>query len=315
MASTFKRLYSAVEADEMIINDWSDDGVNVVDLVVLPPEKVDAMTDDEEIDANGDKLGSALPGDVAGLIEVHTNTASAIDDKFNTTSKPAENDAILSSNDEKELLILKLLSETNDQKNEKTLWMKKIPTRNSLLLPIDGESLKIKETTNDTRETFAGKQPHKIFEEYVKAELKEKILVETNRYAAQRNTNFFLSMADLNAFNAILILTGYHSLPRTRLFWEKEEDVGVAMVNENMSRKDFEEIKQYLHFADNGNLDNNGKFAKVRNIYYITKLCINLVSSTHITVLTNKWCHTPAKIVVSKLLEQKVLDSAIRISF
>ena len=174
MASTFKRLYSAVEAAEMIMNDWSDDGDNVVDLVVLPPEKVDAMTDDKEIDANGDKLGSALPGDVAGLIEVHTNTANAIDDKSNTTSKPAENDVTLSSNDEKESHILKLLTEINDQKNAKTKWMKKIPTRNNVLLPIDGESLKIKETRNDIVETFAGKQPHGIFEEHVSAELKEK---------------------------------------------------------------------------------------------------------------------------------------------
>ena len=95
MASTFKRLYSAVEAAEMIMDDWSDDRDNVVDLVVLPPEKVDAMTGNEEIDANGDKLGSALPGDNVGLIEVHTNTANAIDDKS------AENDVTLSSNDEK----------------------------------------------------------------------------------------------------------------------------------------------------------------------------------------------------------------------
>ena len=57
MASTFKRLYSAVETAEMIMNDWSNDGDNVADLVVLPPEKVNAMAHDEEIDANGDKLG------------------------------------------------------------------------------------------------------------------------------------------------------------------------------------------------------------------------------------------------------------------
>ena len=205
MASTFKRLYSAVEAAEMIMNDWSDGGDNVVDLVVLPPEKVDAMTDDEEIDANGDKLGSALPEDVAGLMEVHTNTANTIDNEFNTTNKPAEN-VTLSSNDEKEPHILKLLSEINDQKNAKTKWMKKIPTRNNLFLPIDRESLKIKETRNDIVETFAGKQPHEIFEENVNGELKEKILVETNRYASQKNTNFVLSMADLNAFNTILII-------------------------------------------------------------------------------------------------------------
>ena len=66
------------------------------------------------------------------------------------------------------------------------------------------------------------------------------------------------------------MLTGYHSLPRTRLFWVKEEDVGVAMVYEAMSRSDFEEIKRYIHFADNDNLDTNDKFAKVRTFYDIT---------------------------------------------
>ena len=42
------------------------------------------------------------------------------------------------------------------------------------------------------------------------------------------------------------------------------------MVYEAMSTKDFEEIKRYIHFADNDNLDNNDKFAKVRKLYDIT---------------------------------------------
>ena len=115
------------------------------------------MIDDEEIDANGDKLGSALPEDIAGSIDVHINTGNAIDDEFNTTSEPAKNDVTLSSNEEKESHILKLLNEIDDQKNAKTKWMKKIPARNNLLLSIDGESLKIKETRNDIVEKFAGK--------------------------------------------------------------------------------------------------------------------------------------------------------------
>ena len=41
------------------------------------------------------------------------------------------------------------------------------------------------------------------------------------------------------------------------------------MVYEAMSREDFKEIKRYIHFADNDNLDNNGKFAKVRKLYDI----------------------------------------------
>ena len=90
-----------------------------------------------------------MPGDVTGLIEIHTNTASGSDYESDTASEPAENDVTLSSNDEKESNVLNLLSDIDDQKNAKTKWMKKIPTRNILLLSVDGESLKIKEIRND----------------------------------------------------------------------------------------------------------------------------------------------------------------------
>ena len=62
-------------------------------------------------------------------------------------------------------------------------------------------------------EELAGKQPHESFEKYVNAELKEMIVTETNRYAAQKNTNSTLTVTDLDTFKTVLILTGYHSLP------------------------------------------------------------------------------------------------------
>ena len=37
--STFKKLFSVVEAAEMIMNNWSNEEDNVADLVILPPEK------------------------------------------------------------------------------------------------------------------------------------------------------------------------------------------------------------------------------------------------------------------------------------
>ena len=106
-----------------------------------------------------------------------------------------------------------------------------------------------------------------MFEYFVNEEFKSKIIEETNRYAAQNNDSFTLSMSDLNTFNVILMFTGYHSLPRTRLFWEKEDDVAVPMVYNAMSRKNFEDIRRWLHFADNNNLNLNDKFAKVRMLY------------------------------------------------
>lgn len=45
-----------------------------VDLVVLPPDRVDAISDDEQIDENElvlNDVGEYVPNDVAGPIEVH----------------------------------------------------------------------------------------------------------------------------------------------------------------------------------------------------------------------------------------------------
>ena len=49
------------------------------------------------------------------------------------------------------------------------------------------------------------------------------IVTERNGYAAKKNTNSILTVTDLETFSTALILTGYHSLPQTRMFWEKEE--------------------------------------------------------------------------------------------
>ena len=130
----------------------------------------------------------------------------------------------------------------------------------------------MKDSKNATMKELAGKQPHEAFEKYVNAELKEMIVTETNCYAAQKSTYSTFTVTDLETSNAVLILTGYHSLPRTRMFWEKEEDISLSIIYESISRKEFEDIKQYIHFADNNQLDTKDKFEKVRKLYDIKDL-------------------------------------------
>ena len=75
---------------------------------------------------------------------------------------------------------------------------------------------KIKEARSRIVDKFAGKEPHEIFEQYVNAELKAMIVEETNRYAALKNSKVLFTTADLETFNVVWMLTGYHSLPRTQ---------------------------------------------------------------------------------------------------
>ena len=149
-------------------------------------------------------------------------------------------------------------------------WKEHIPAKNALLSAINDESGKIKEAESCIVDKFAGKEPHEIFEEYVNAELKAMIVEETNRYAAQKNSNALFTTADLETFNAVLMLTGYHSLPRTRMFWEKEDDIGLSIVYKSFPRKEFEELKRFIQFADNFSLNTNDKFGKARQLYDIT---------------------------------------------
>ena len=120
-----------------------------------------------------------------------------------------------------------------------------------LLSAINDESGKIKEAKSRIVDKFAGKKPHEIFEQYVNAELKAMIVEETNRYAAPKNSKALFTTVDLETFNAVLMLTGYHSLSRTRMFWEKEDDIGLSIVYKSISRREFEELKRLIHFAGN----------------------------------------------------------------
>ena len=89
--------------------------------------------------------------------------------------------------------------------------------------------------------------------------MKEKILDETNKYATQKNTNFVLSVANVNKFNAILMFKGYYPLPRTGMFLEEVEYVDFALVYKVMRIRNFEEYKRYIH-----------NFVKVRKSFDIT---------------------------------------------
>ena len=50
------------------------------------------------------------------------------------------------------------------------------------------------------------------------------------------------------------------------MFWEKEDDVGLSIVYESISQREFEELKRFIHFAYNYSLKTNDKFAKVRQL-------------------------------------------------
>ena len=81
------------------------------------------------------------------------------------------------------------------------------------------------------------------------------------------NFTFHVTLGEFRASLAILLLSGYTSLPRRRMYWEQTPDVFNCTVSDILTRNRFEEILRYLHLADNAKLIQGDKLAKVRPFY------------------------------------------------
>ncbi|XP_025192062.1 piggyBac transposable element-derived protein 3-like [Melanaphis sacchari] len=96
----------------------------------------------------------------------------------------------------------------------------------------------------------------------------EKIISYTKKYACDKNRHsFIIDKTSLKRFFGILIFSGYHTLPATKLYWSKDEDKGIPLVRNSMSRNRFDSIKQNLHLSDNDQLDKNDRFSKLRPLF------------------------------------------------
>ena len=95
-------------------------------------------------------------------------------------------------------------------------------------------------------------------------EIRDLIATETKRYASQQNELFYLQQHEIDTFIGIILVTGYNSRPRQRWSWSKDNDVAIPLISRSMSRKRFEDIKKFIHFADNDNFTAGDKLAKIR---------------------------------------------------
>nr|CAH7750906.1 unnamed protein product [Callosobruchus chinensis]CAH7763309.1 unnamed protein product [Callosobruchus chinensis]CAH7769864.1 unnamed protein product [Callosobruchus chinensis] len=113
---------------------------------------------------------------------------------------------------------------------------------------------------NVLKECIRDETPVETFERLFDKRILEHIVKQSMLYAAQKNDHSFCVTEDeIKVFLGILMFSGYHKLPRERLFWCLDEDVSVPCISQAMSRNRYYQIKKYLHFADNSNLENQKK--------------------------------------------------------
>ncbi|KAJ2948736.1 hypothetical protein O0L34_g7996 [Tuta absoluta] len=242
------------EAVESIMADENDDVE--YDLVLLPPDP--AIVSDEEEGNDDDLTNSTLPRDVPGTLEVvprHPN--HDISDWDESNDEPLSNIARPAKRSRNEVS-----SNQQRQQSEAPIWRKTLPIYSTVHNITDA----IQNRQKHVVECLKNHSPVLLFEEMFDDDVMSLIVNNSLLYAGQNNRhNFEFNTSDLKRFLGILILSGYHELPSERSYWSLDEDLGVPLVANCMSRNRFTDIKRNLHFVDNllaaGTID---KMFKVR---------------------------------------------------
>ncbi|KAJ8949989.1 hypothetical protein NQ318_002399 [Aromia moschata] len=82
------------------------------------------------------------------------------------------------------------------------------------------------------------------------------------KYARDKNRqDFEFNIPDLKRFLGIMIMSGYHILPQTDMYWSRDEDKGIDIIKESMSRN------RHFQVSDNDTLDKDDKYAKLRPLF------------------------------------------------
>ena len=110
------------------------------------------------------------------------------------------------------------------------------------------------------------KDPLDLFQLFWDDEFFIYIKQQSEMYAKQKKPtcSFEVSVDELKIFIAILLVSGYSTLPRRDMYWSLDADLRNEAVAAAMSRNRFREILRYIHFSDNLNVPDNDKYAKIR---------------------------------------------------
>jgi len=203
-------------------------GSNVnCDVIVLPPTSHNQDASDEEDD--DDVLDQEWqPTEVAGEIEVH-NHDNSFDDE----------DCIAAD------------SAHRWRKNER--------------LSLDTH---IVPSPSDVCKQHEGKDAFEIFELFLTRDIIEFICEQTNLYANRdRNEpNFNVDIGEMSRFIGLLLISGYHSLPKENDYWSTSLSREAPIFAKTMSRERFKKIKKFLHVAYNQKLTSS-KVSKVEPLF------------------------------------------------
>lgn len=139
-------------------------------------------------------------------------------------------------------------------KRIKTNWRRKTPySKFKSTIAVSSEDMHDKALFESN---LGNKSPMEIFEILTEG-LFQLMETESNRYAGQKNKEICTTKDDYMTFCAILLLSGYHTVPRQHQYWSNEPDLGCDLVKRSMTKNRFCSLKQYLHFNNNDAIPQN----------------------------------------------------------
>lgn len=220
-----RKFLTAEEALEYM-NSLSDEELDDPEMIIIPPE---AVSDEEEID---DSVTNRNIEETCG------------DPKIQDTAGTIE--------------VLSNISEETNFDTKAPKWKKCEPEFS--LSPSSFSS----EDHQHIIDKISGKTPVELFH-MMANDMISHTITETNRYAVQKNDHSFgVNENDIKRFIGILFYSGYHILPREKMYWENAPDTDTTLVNRSMPRKRYSDIKRYLHFNDNSSINKEDRYYKIR---------------------------------------------------
>lgn len=199
---------------------------NISQIVAIPPENVDGLTDEDDIDDENTEQTVQIQGDLPGTFEIIETVDDSEEESDNNVDHHATN-------------------------KHGAKWTKENPKYNKVKLEefdsqFHEQNVEMILTANDEVD---------VFEKFLTDEILDHIVAQSGLYAKQKNEHSFsLTKRELKSFIGIILLSGYHHLPSERHYWSQAQDLGVPLVQKSMTRNRFLKIKQMLHFNDNENI-------------------------------------------------------------
>ena len=244
---TVRRLRTIADAME----DIQSDDIHADTVVILPPAAGDSSADSDTEPLNDNDLQNDQVFEPSGEIEIeYEEPTEAEENSALSVKKPSVKKRKTTKHD------------SSDNRNASKGWQKTVNFERDFTDSSVG-------SLSETYPMLKHLTPMAYFD-FVFDESMFKLLADqTSLYAkADKNDpNFTITVADVRQFCGVLLLSGYHTLPEEFHYWSNQMDLGVTLVSEAMSSKRFQAIKRYFHAADNRQLEQGNKVAKVKPLY------------------------------------------------